>query len=276
MGAPLPDRFVTASPNPLATVPPNASPRVSFVTVAFGTGPIITDSLVSLVASLDSTSIQYEYVVVDNAHPIATDHTVNTLLLTTHGVRIVRSLTNLGFGGGCELGVRESTGDIIGFVNPDVIYEPGWIEPLLDQLDRPEVSIAAPVLLNPDRSVQEAGHQLWSDGSASPIAVAPEPGDVTTPDYASAACWLVRRAEHQRLGGFDPAFFPAYYEDVDYSLRAISKGGSTVVVGSSRVVHRKGSSTTDARIPDTTRQRLLLLDRWPDLAATQSLRPVGP
>jgi GT2 family glycosyltransferase len=273
---PLPDRFVTASPKPLATVALSPSPKVSFVTVTFGTGPIIVESLTSLVASLASSAIDYEYVVVDNAHPDGGDGTVNTLLLATRGVRVLRSPTNLGFGGGCELGFRGSTGEIVGFVNPDVIFEPGWIEPLLDQLDRPGVSIAAPVLLNPDRTVQEAGQRLWTDGTTSPITDAPEPGDVLIPDYASAACWLVRRTEHARVGGFDPAFFPAYYEDVDYAVRATSMGGSTVVVGSSRVVHRKGSSTADDRVPDTTPQRRLLLERWPDLASTQSQPPAVP
>ena len=275
-GVPLPDRFVTASPKPLVTVAPSAGPKVSFVTVTFGTGSIIVDSLTSLVASLASSPIDYEYIVVDNAHPDGGNGTVNTLLLATHGVRVLRSPTNLGFGGGCELGVRGSTGEIIGFVNPDVIFEPGWIEPLLDQLDQPDVSIAAPVLLNPDHTVQEAGQRLWADGTTSPITDAPAPGDVLIPDYASAACWLMRRTEHARVGGFDPAFFPAYYEDVDYAVRAASLGGSTVVVGSSRVVHRKGSSTADDRVPDTTPQRRLLLERWPDLASTQPQPPAVP
>jgi len=269
----LPLRLVTASPRPLATVPASAGPTVSLVTVTFGTGPIITDSVSSLVASLASTPVDYEFLVVDNAHPTAAEFTVNTLLLTTRGVRVVRSPTNLGFGGGCELGVRRSSGEIIAFVNPDVTYEPGWIEPLLEQLARPGVSIVAPVLLNPDGSVQAAGQRLWNDGSTAAITTAPDPGDVIEPDYASAACWLVRRDEHERIGGFDPAFFPAYYEDVDYGLRARSTGGATVVVGSSRVVHHKGGSTDAGEAPDTTPQRRLLLDRWPDLATTQPPPP---
>ena len=273
---PLPDRFVTASPNPLATVAPSPIPKVSFVTVTFGTGPIIVDSLTSLVASLASSAIDYEYVVVDNAHPDGGDGTVNTLLLATRGVRVLRSPTNLGFGGGCELGFRGSTGEIVGFVNPDVIFEPGWIEPLLDQLDRPAVSIAAPVLLNPDRTVQEAGQRLWADATTSPITDAPEPGDVLNPDYASAACWLVRRTEHARIGGFDPAFFPAYYEDVDYAVRATSMGGSTVVVGSSRVGASQGFVDGRRSGAGHDTQRRLLLERWPDLASTQPQPPAVP
>jgi GT2 family glycosyltransferase len=249
---------------------------VSLVAVTFGTGPIITDSLVSLVESLADSGVAYEYLVVDNAHPDAGDLTVNTLCLSTSGVRVVRSTSNLGFGGGCDLGVRSTTGEILAFVNPDVMFEPGWIAPLLDALREPTVSISAPVLLNPDRSIQEAGQRLWSDGTTSPIVDAPASGEISRPDYASAACWLMRRDEYRRLGGFDPAYFPAYYEDVDFALRALSLGGSTAVVGDSQVVHRRGSSTADDRVPDTTLQRQLLLDRWPDIATTRPTQPIEP
>ncbi len=270
----LPDRFVTASPRPVVSVPAHSQPTVSLVTVTFGTGPIITDSIFSLVESLAASGIAYEYLVVDNANPDACDLTVNTLCLSTSGVRVVNSTSNLGFGGGCDLGVHCTTGDIVGFVNPDVMFETGWIAPLIHALSEPTVSIAAPVLLNPDRTIQEAGQRLWSDGTTSPILDAPADGEVARPDYASAACWLIRRDEYHRLGGFDRAFFPAYYEDVDFALRALSLGGSTVVVGDSQVVHRKGASTADDRVPDTTPQRLLLLDRWPDIADTRPARPL--
>ncbi len=272
--APLPERFVTASPRPRVSLPHHAEPSVSFVTVTFGTGPVIVDSLRSLVDSLDEPGIPYEYVVVDNAHPDAGDVAVNGLLLATVGVRVVRSHANLGFGGGCDTGVRSSTGEVLAFVNPDVLFRPGWIEPLLEGIADPNVSIAAPVLLDADGTVQESGRRLWSDGSTSPILDAPAPGEVVTPDYASAACWLIRRAEYDRIGGFDPAFFPAYYEDVDMCLRAASRGGSTIVVGDAQVVHLGGASTADGRIPDTTPQRRLLLDRWPDLGRTHPQRPV--
>lgn len=161
------------------TLPDRGAPSISFITVAFGTGSIMIDSLMSLVASLDSSRVTYEYVVVDNAHPSTGDLSSNTLLLATRGVRVIRSGSNLGFGGGCELGVKHSGGAVIGFVNPDVFYEPGWLEPLLAELERPGSSITAPVLLNPDRTVQEAGQRVWSDGTTSPITEAPASGDVS-------------------------------------------------------------------------------------------------
>ena len=76
------------------------------------------------------------------------------------------------------------------------------------------------------------------------------------------------RDEHERLGGFDPAYHPAYYEDVDVALRARRLGGSTVVCPGSTVVHHRGSGTPDAA-PLTHRQRAHLLASWPEIAWRQ-------
>jgi GT2 family glycosyltransferase len=178
---------------------------------------------------------------------------------------VIRPERNLGFGGGCNAGVRHARAATLAFVNPDVQFAPGWIQPLVDALATRDAAIAAPVLLEPDRRVQSAGHQLLADGFTTPIRSSPGRGGVGRPDYASAACWLVRRAVFEELGGFDESFFPAYYEDVDLALRARPRGG-TVVVGDSMVVHRRGASTAATEVPDTTAQRLRLLEKWPALA----------
>ncbi len=263
---------MTRSPAPLATVRSSHEPAVSFVLVTFGTGTVVIEALSSLVRSIAGTDLDIEVVVVDNEHPDRTRRTSNHLVLDTAGVRVVRPGRNLGFAGGCNEGVRHSTAPTIGFVNPDVEFDAGWIEPLLDALERDDVAIAAPVLREPDGMVQSAGHQLFADGSTAPITSAPDPGDTGRPDYASAACWLMRRSVFDELGGFDEGFFPAYYEDVDLALRARTHGG-TAVIGDSTVVHHRGASTAATTVPDTTPQRLHLLESWPSLPSTQPAPP---
>ena len=261
---------VTASPAPLAVVQSACEPLISFITVAYGTGPIIVDSLASLVAALADTELTWEYIVVDNRNPAAPDRTWNELRLSTHGVFVVRADSNLGFGGGCELGALQARGKVLAFVNPDTFFAAGWIEPLVAQLDDPTTSIAAPVLLEPDGTLQEAGQQLFADGTTQPCMTMPETGTVRRHDYASAACWLIRRDEHERVGGFDPAYSPAYFEDVDLGRRAAALGGGCVVVADARVIHRRGSSTTDTSLPDLTSQLETLLSRWPEIRWTQA------
>jgi len=259
--------WVSRSPVPVAQIPFSPEPAVSFVLVTYGTGTVVIRAIASLVASLTGDDLGVEVVVVDNEHPDRPHRTRNHLLLDTSGVRVVRPGRNLGFASACNEGVRRSSGATIGLVNPDVEFTVGWIDPLLAALDG-DVAIAAPVLLEPDGTVQSAGHRLFADGSTAPVTSSPGPGAVGRPDYASAACWLMRRAVFDQLGGFDERFFPAYYEDVDLALRARPHGG-TGVIGDSSVVHHRGASTASNVVPDTTPQRLHLLENWPSLTSTQ-------
>jgi GT2 family glycosyltransferase len=110
--------------------------------------------------------------------------------------------------------------------------------------------------------VQEAGQRLLSTGATTPIRIAPD--RLTTVDYASGACWVMTARMHERLGGFDPLYHPAYFEDVDLALRARSMGLRCVVEPEVRAVHLGGQGTPDEIRPAST-QRDILLDRWPDL-----------
>ncbi len=256
------DRSTTASPAPLVRVAPSDRPLVTFVTVTFGTGPIVVDMIRSLVTTTPN-DIEFEVIVVDNPHPAAGTRTMRHLRLDTAGVQVVRPDGNTGFGGGCEWGAWFARGRALAFVNPDLEFRPGWLRPALAALDEPNVSIVAPVLLEADGTVQEAGGSVTPEGwTTSHREVAAT--TIADVQYASAACWLIRTDEHERLGGFDPAFHPAYFEDVDLALRARRLGGRCVVPTDSRVVHHRGGSTPDA--PTSERQHDVFVDRWPLVA----------
>lgn len=267
----------TASPHPRVTVPDGTTPVVSFVTVTYGTGPIVVDMIESLVATC---SLPCEVIVVDNAHPTRPGRARAELLAATSGVRLVEASANLGFGGGCNAGIERARGRLVGLVNPDLVALPGWLEPLVEVLDTdPTVGIAASVLLDPDGSIQECGQMLYADGTTAPRRATPagadpiEVGPIEV-DHASAACWLMRTVDVSALGGFDEAFHPAYFEDVDLALRVRRTGRRVVVHPLSRVVHHTGTGT-----PDPPRPAFAQLDtlrrRWPDLATTQPRPPAG-
>lgn len=250
--------IVTASPAPIAHVVSAAEPAVSIVIVTYGTSAVVVDTVASIVES--HPPMPFELIVVDNPHPHEGGRTAMELSLSTSGVRVVTPDRNLGFGGGCELGALHARSDVIAFVNPDVIVRPGWLEPLVAGVSEHDVAIVAPVLTNLDGSVQEAGQRLLSTGATEPLVVVPEVP--TTVDYASAACWVMRASVHEALGGFDPLYHPAYFEDVDLALRARSFGMRVVVEPAVRIVHLGGQGTPgDA--PPASAQRDTLLERWP-------------
>ena len=251
----------TAAPDPLARFEWSEAPDVSIVIVTFGTGPVLERCMVALSGALDG--IAAEVIVVDNLHPELGSWAGDRLCLLTDGVRLVRTGANLGFGGGNGVGVELARSDTLCLMNPDVVVATGQLERLLSVSAADRSTLVAPGFANLDGSVQELGARLISNGETRPVV---EVGahDV---DYASAACWVFDRHLFDAVGGFDPVFHPAYYEDVDFVLRAGELGFGLTIVDEVLVVHEQRAST--GRPPDVERQRAAFLARWGDLVATR-------
>ncbi|MBU3689411.1 MAG: glycosyltransferase [Actinobacteria bacterium] len=150
---------------------------------------------------------------------------------------------NKGFAGANNLAVSEVDCTLVAFLNPDLILTEGWLDPLEEALGDPTVTIAAPPLLTPGGEIDEAGQIMYSDGGSEPWGgsgfAAPYDRIMFSRDvdYASAACWLVRRDDFLGLGGFCTEYHPAYFEDVDFAFRARRSGGRTRLVTKRPVVH---------------------------------------
>ena len=253
----------------------NARPVVSIVVVTYGTGPIVLEALDAVARN---TPIDHEVIVVDCLPADASTRT-STLLADRTDIGLFAVDDNLGFAGGNEYGVEQATGEYLCFLNPDLVVGPGWLEPLLAALDDPAVGIAAPVFLNADGSLQEAGQLIFSDTFTAPVGgVDVLTGDRSNifsrdVDYASAACWLVRRTDHDAIGGFDRHYHPAYFEDADYALRMEASGKRTRLVADVPVLHHHGlgSGTRDAAVGQVTHARFKR--RWAEQLADRPTRP---
>lgn len=268
---------LTASPQPDVEVPALPDPVLSIVIVTFGTGPVVLDAIRSIVAHTDARATPYEVIVVDN--PGAPRASADMLAARTRGVRLIRSATNIGFGPANDLGVSDARGVHVCLCNPDIVLPAGWLAPLLGALDDPVVGIAAPLLLNPDETIQEAGQLLYEDGCTAAIG-GPEilTGDWSQAfshdvDYASAACWLLRRSEFL---GFNPRLVPAYFEDVDYALRLEQRGQVTRLVVDRPVVHLHGQSTDGTASAIAERSREVFRGEWAGRLTDQPRRPSSP
>ena len=253
-------------------------PYVSIIIVTYGTGPIVVEALDAVERC---TQIPHEVIVVDCLPPDGVERT-SRLLTDRPTIRLIEPDENLGFSGGNNLGAHHATGDLLCFLNPDVIVGPGWLEPLSAALGDQAVGIAAPVLVNRDGSLQEAGQLVYEDGCTAAVG-GPEvmPGDWSNAfshdvDYASAACWVVRRDEFLALGGFDERYRPAYFEDVDYALRVEQAGQRTRLVVDVPVVHEHGSGASSEAVAIAERSRDTFRSRWEHELARRPRRPDDP
>ncbi len=166
------------------------------------------------------------------------------------GAKIVRSANNIGFLRACNLGLQQVTGPALLYLNNDVELGFGAIETALARLNaQATIGAVGGKIVRTHGALQEAGSIIWNDGTttgymrdASPLA--PEANFVRDVDYCSAVFLLVRTALLQRLGGFDEAFSPAYYEEVDLCVR-IAQAGFRVVYDPGVLIHHLefGSAT---------------------------------
>src|SRR6185295_8158575 len=65
-------------------------------------------------------------------------------------------------------------------------------------------------------------------------------------DYCSGAFLLTPRKTWEALGGFDPVFEPAYYEEADYCMRLWDRGMRVVYEPSVAILHYEFASSASA------------------------------
>lgn len=232
------------------------TPRLTFVLVSYGGRELVTHCLATLA---EHTPVPHDVVVVDSASP---DGTGEWLERNLTGARVIRMAQNLGFGAGCNLGVHHARTELVCFLNADVEVTEGWLHPLLSFLDaHDDAGAVAPVMLNADGTVQEAGSVIGGDGWCRAWEDDSFPRVV---DYASAACLVVRRKAFLQVGGFSPEYEIAYFEDVDLALLLREHGWHTWVVPDSRVAHaRHGSSSSERAMELMRLNHDIFRGRWP-------------
>ena len=218
-------------------------PRASLIILAYGDAGLTGKCLLSLAESADSCD--REIIVFDNGSEKAEakrllDYTAGT------GARLISSDENLGFAAGCNAAAAMARGDVLVFLNNDIEAQPGWLEPLLTALEKPEVGIAGSLLLYPGGSVQHAGTGLGLWGLPAHIGRDADPED---PELqverrvlaVTGACLAVPLETFSWMGGFDESYFFSY-EDVDLCLRARARGLRTTFCPASRLIHHESAT----------------------------------
>lgn len=104
------------------------TPLVRVVVLTFDGGQMTIDCLDSLIAS-DWPADRLEIVLVDNG---SLDDVADRVRADYSQVRLLEPLANLGFAGGCNLGMRlPGEHDFVALVNNDATVDPNWLRPLV-------------------------------------------------------------------------------------------------------------------------------------------------
>ena len=263
------------------------NPRVAVVLVTWNSAAHVEDAVCSVPEGIP-------VVVVDNASGDGSAGVARRA-----GAHVIEAGANLGFGPACNLGVEASApSETVLFLNPDAALVDGaaCLADLLAELDRdPSVAAVAPALSG-DGQERFQLRKLPTLGSLAREAflvnrLFPENGGFRAERYLdrardvpfdveqpAGAALLVRREVFEVLGGFDPEFAPAWFEDVDLCARILESGRRLRYVPSARATH-VGGTTMNALpygdyLPLYTRNLLRYLGKHADAPTRLGARSV--
>jgi len=223
-------------------LPQSDSPTVSIALVLFNRAELTFACLRSIA---EERRENVEVVIVDNA---STDSTPS-LLERIRGAQIFRNAGNLHFLMAANQAAKRCKGEYILLLNNDAQLLPGSLSNALMTI-RSSANIGAvgAKILLLDGLLQEAGSVVWRNGSCSGYGrgdnpLAPMYNFRRDVDYCSGAFLLTPRTAWEKLGGFDEAFRPAYYEETDYCMRLWQSGLRVVYEPAATIAHYEFGSS---------------------------------
>jgi len=207
---------------------PDPPPAIdlSVVIPAFGARELLQRCLAAVEhelarAGLDGAS---EIIVADDATPDG----LGAELLERHPrVRCLVARRRRGFAVNANRGVHAARGEVVCLLNTDMVVLPGFFDGCLAAFEDRSLFALTGQILEP--SGTNAGRKSLALEGTSVVVTESRAGDTCSlrhgsSPYANGGGSFFRRSTFLKLGGFDRAFSPFYWEDTDLGYRAWKRG----------------------------------------------------
>lgn len=215
-----------------------------------------------------------EVIVVDNG---SKNNEASILQERYPKIIVIRSIENLGFAGGNNLGMKAAKGKYIYLINNDTVFKKFNPQILIKRLESsPKIGMVCPKIRfawdnNP---IQFAGYTPLSPITIRNKAIGfgeEDKGQYDTPHqtpYAHGAAMMLKREIIDKVGLMPECYF-LYYEELDWSMM-ITRAGYEIWYEPANTIYHKESQSTGQTSPlrtyYITRNRLLLVKRnWSEL-----------
>lgn len=239
-----------------ATAP---DPVVSIIVVSFNTCEMTLECLRSVVR--ETPDLPFEVLFIDNLSTDGSWEAVEAAFGDDPRFELRRSTRNLGFAGGNNEMASMARGEYVLLLNPDTVVLDRAIERLVDfARARPDNGIWGGRTVFGDGSLNPTScwgpYTLWSQFCAAVglRALFPNSRIFHSRGYGRWArdtvrevgivtgCFLLMRlADWNEFGGFDPEFF-MYGEETDLCMRARREGFRPIITPDATIVHHGGAS----------------------------------
>ncbi len=234
-------------------------PEVGIVILNYNGRTFLEKFLPSILAS---TYPNFFVCVADNG---STDDSMEWLgKVQLEEVQILQLDQNYGFADGYNRALKEIDADYYVLLNSDIEVEAGWMDPIIELLEKDRTIGACQPLI---RSYRRKDHFEYAGGAGGWIDILGYPFcrgrilDVTEQDngqynnveeifWATGAALFVRSQLFKEIGGFDPLYF-AHSEEIDLCWR-LKRAGYKVVVQPKSIVYHVGGGTLNYQTPKKT------------------------
>lgn len=183
-----------------------------------------------------NTCGRYSIILIDNASNADTTALLKDVVSSHDNVKMINNSDNLGWVKAVNQGLKASAADYVFIMNNDtVVRTDGWATKLIEAAE----SDGSVGLVNP------AFDTKMARAKRSCVEV----------DFCRGYCVLIKRKVIDAIGGLDEAYGIGYYDDDDYSVRAIRAGFKCIRANDVFVEHLR-DTTFSKLFTDEERRRL--------------------
>ncbi|HEY9772496.1 MAG TPA: glycosyltransferase family 2 protein [Planktothrix sp.] len=219
---------------------PDHSPAITIVVLNWNGWKDTRECLATL---RQVTYANFSVLLVDNG---SSDGSIDFAREQFPEVEIIATGKNLGFAEGSNVGIKrglESGAEYIMLLNNDTLLSPGFIDPLLEALQQ-GCDVVSPLIFyaSDPKVVWFGGSKIdwlrgWPYHAPANVEDTGQFASITDLEYVSGCCLTASAATWRQVGLLDERYF-AYFEDADWSVRAIRLGLRTALVPASRIWHK--------------------------------------
>lgn len=218
--------------------------RLAVVVVNYASARLLERNLVLVEREARAVDEEALVVVVDNWAGAA-EREAAVAVAKAHGWTLITPETNSGFGGGVNIGVTRALADgatDVLVINPDAHIDRASLGRLASVTSASRTTLASPVITDSEGRTWFAGIDLLLDDGTMRARRKRRADDARPYEpWLSGACLWITREVWALSGGFDDEYF-LYWEDVDFSRRVVSAGGTLVLVEEATAVHDEGGT----------------------------------
>lgn len=214
----------------------NNTPQVDIILLNWKGAP----RTLNLINNLNRLSTPFRLIVVDND---SQDGSLEAFKKTRPAQKVIQSHSNLGFSGGCNLGINwalaNQPADYILLLNNDMEVAEDFLDKMLEKAHETKAAIIGATIKSlhqPQKTLAIGGGVIHFQLGTSRHITAGKP------DYITGACMLIDTQLLKKVGVLPEKHYFMYWEDADFCFAAKNLGFKLAVADQAIVYHEESAS----------------------------------